>query len=389
MDRSKSSGAMDSAKFDFVNDLNRSDLSQILHIPSFSRIQNSIAKTSNLAVITVDAMGAPISRHSRCTEFCSSVRSIPALGARCERCDAQGGIEAARLREPFIYICHMGLVDLAVPILIGNRYMGAVMAGQVKLDSVADRDKLRRLTYPDCEENALFQNSPYIDQFERVPSMQLFQISAAADMLFHISQYIAEIALDNLRLREALTDAESHVDAIVSRMSSGSASSAASPKISSTHANTSNPQLISDEAEKPKASSRHNSLFNYNRSNVNTLLFPALDYIHSHLASSLSLETVSAISSLSPGYFSKLFRKNMGCGFVEYVNHLRMQQAAKQLANTGLRISDIAFSTGFEDCGYFIKMFKREFGCVPSLFRSRIINEGGLHEVHKWTVAYP
>ena len=37
-----------------------------------------------------------------------------------------------RSNEPYIYLCHYNIVDVAVPIIIDGRYMGAIMAGTVK-----------------------------------------------------------------------------------------------------------------------------------------------------------------------------------------------------------------------------------------------------------------
>ena len=49
------------------------------------------------------------------------------------RSDADGGIESVRTGKPAIYVCHGGLVDMAVPIMAKGNYIGAILAGQVQI----------------------------------------------------------------------------------------------------------------------------------------------------------------------------------------------------------------------------------------------------------------
>ena len=55
-----------------------------------------------------------------------------------QKCDSLAGLEAVRLNQPFIYLCHCGIVDVAVPITVGDQYLGAVMFGQVRISNGSD-----------------------------------------------------------------------------------------------------------------------------------------------------------------------------------------------------------------------------------------------------------
>ena len=96
------------------------DLKTILNIPLFEALQDILAKTTGTAIITVDYKGTPVTRHSCRTEFCSVIRENPISRKRCFRCDALAGLEAVRLNSPFIYLCHCGIVDVAVPVEVMN-----------------------------------------------------------------------------------------------------------------------------------------------------------------------------------------------------------------------------------------------------------------------------
>ena len=57
------------------------------------------------------------------------IRENPGSRKRCYRCDALAVLEAVRLEKPYIYLCHCGIVDVAVPVMVGDKYLGAVMFG--------------------------------------------------------------------------------------------------------------------------------------------------------------------------------------------------------------------------------------------------------------------
>ena len=82
--------------------------------------------------------------------------------------------------------------------------------------------------------------------------------------------------------------------------------------------------------------------------------------------------TVSGIAeklNLHRTAFSRLFKHKMGMCPQEYVNLLRLQKAMSLLKETDLRISEIAYRTGYRDPNYFSRIFRLKTGMVPSVFR--------------------
>jgi AraC-like DNA-binding protein len=53
------------------------------------------------------------------------------------------------------------------------------------------------------------------------------------------------------------------------------------------------------------------------------------------------------------------------------LNELRLGKAARLLAMTTKRISDIAFECGFNDLSYFNRSFRRRFGLTPTAARGK------------------
>jgi len=96
----------------------------------------------------------------------------------------------------------------------------------------------------------------------------------------------------------------------------------------------------------------------------------ALDYIHTHLAESLTLEVLSAEGCFSPYHFHRVFKAIVGETHQQYVNRVRLERAAL-LMDEGLPITEIALAVGFASSAHFAQAFKAHFGASPRAFRDR------------------
>jgi AraC-like DNA-binding protein/mannose-6-phosphate isomerase-like protein (cupin superfamily) len=54
---------------------------------------------------------------------------------------------------------------------------------------------------------------------------------------------------------------------------------------------------------------------------------------------------------------------------LKIINERIILEAKRQLLHSDLKIKEIAFYLGFEDPSYFVKLFKRQTGCLPAEFR--------------------
>lgn len=95
----------------------------------------------------------------------------------------------------------------------------------------------------------------------------------------------------------------------------------------------------------------------------------AIDYIRRNYAKKLTLEEVSAYVYLSPSYFSKVFKDEMGCNFNAYLNKIRIDKAKQLLLNDSVKLVDVSGLVGFEDQSYFSKVFKKLIDVTPGKYR--------------------
>jgi two-component system response regulator YesN len=97
----------------------------------------------------------------------------------------------------------------------------------------------------------------------------------------------------------------------------------------------------------------------------------AVKYIEKNLSQRISLEEVSDYLHLSPSYFSRLFKKETGEGFVEFVTRQKVGKAKELLVQTDKTVDEISYSLGYENKSYFLKIFKQYTGATPSEYAGR------------------
>lgn len=99
-------------------------------------------------------------------------------------------------------------------------------------------------------------------------------------------------------------------------------------------------------------------------------IYKALDYIKRNYIEQITLEEVANHVFLNPSYFSKIFKDEMNCTFVAYVNKVRINASKSLLINNTIPLSDISSLVGFDDQSYFTKVFKKEVGITPGKYRT-------------------
>lgn len=106
-------------------------------------------------------------------------------------------------------------------------------------------------------------------------------------------------------------------------------------------------------------------------SHPNRVLEPALKYIEENYREEMFLEKMASICNVSPYYFSKLFKKEMGMNFTTYVTKYKVEKAKEMLENTDIPVVNIAAELGYYECGYFTKIFKKIEGITPTKYRNK------------------
>lgn len=94
--------------------------------------------------------------------------------------------------------------------------------------------------------------------------------------------------------------------------------------------------------------------------------------VDKNYAADASLESVAAQVFLSPCYLSVIFKKEMNITFKNYLIQKRIEKAKYFLANTNMKIYEIAERVGYADTRYFSELFHRITNETPSQYRTNM-----------------
>lgn len=113
----------------------------------------------------------------------------------------------------------------------------------------------------------------------------------------------------------------------------------------------------------------HEKILDRNLVNEEKIVYKVAKYIDDNMDKMLKLEELASICNLSPGYFSRIFKKETGKTVITYINEKKVERAKKLLKESKEPIINISLDLGFDDCGYFIRVFKKITGLTPKAFR--------------------
>lgn len=97
-----------------------------------------------------------------------------------------------------------------------------------------------------------------------------------------------------------------------------------------------------------------------------------IDYIYSHTHYRITIKEVAEYLNLSVSYLSKLFKKEMGITFSQYILDVKIDKAKNLLRFSDYSISDIAYYLGFSNESHFIQVFQTRMGDTPNRYRKKI-----------------
>lgn len=232
-------------------------------------------------------------------------------GSLCSRRLRQAEQRAVASRGPVQHACPSGLLKILMPVFIGGRHAGNLLAGPFSLRA-ADSARLAGLAQR-LEKLGLGSRVPELRVTWRYsPLISTEKCRAAGTLLRMFANYLEECGKRALR------------------------------------------------TEPPAGSA---------------LLRKIEAFLAECQDQRVTLKDVAARVNLSPCHFCAVFKKQTGLTFTEYRTQQRLEKARQLLHEPERRVSDVAFEVGFESIPYFNRAFRRRFGCSPSELRLRLVPE--------------
>ncbi len=99
-------------------------------------------------------------------------------------------------------------------------------------------------------------------------------------------------------------------------------------------------------------------------------MFDVLNYIHKNILKPLTSTQTAETFGYSKWHFCKKFHDFTNMTFSEYVRHYKIQLAAIEILQEK-KVTDVAFSYGYDSLGGFNKAFLKEYGCLPREYKKQ------------------
>jgi len=221
---------------------------------------------------------------------------------------------------PVTVTCFAGLNDTAVPLKLGEKTIGFLQTGQVAIGESPSEKQFSQITRQLAEWGSQIDLQQLREAYFRSKVLSQSQYDGAVHLLEIFGTHLSLVA-NQIALREA-------------------------------------------DAESP-------------------LVRRARAYIAGHHEDPVSLQEVARAMHVSTFYFCKIFKKATGLTFTDYLGRVRIEKAKTLLLKPHLRVSEIAYTVGFQSLTHFNRVFHHLTGQSPSLFRTN----GGFCERRSMKVA--
>lgn len=99
----------------------------------------------------------------------------------------------------------------------------------------------------------------------------------------------------------------------------------------------------------------------------------SIEYIKNNFSNDINVNDIANFFSISPAYFSRIFKKNTGIPPVAYLTKYRISKACELFKNTNFTVKEIAELCGYSDPFYFSKSFKSITGISPSEYKNTLM----------------
>lgn len=178
------------------------NLTGIFGIERLKDIIKTMSDATGASFSVIDYKGKNLIESRICNEYCLRYMDQSKMCGECQVTAAFAAAKAAIKCRPYLYYCPQGFVGIAIPIIVNDQYLGAIVGGRVRCD-----DEI----IPGQEGTVPSQNKADEEMerlFHTVPKLTGERIMALADLLFLLLKEMGEKETMELQL-----DKQTHIEA--------------------------------------------------------------------------------------------------------------------------------------------------------------------------------
>lgn len=175
------------SQFDILNLFGKQKLDDVL---------GTIAQATGLGLIILDYKGDAITEPVAFTPFCQAMREEENSAALCRSSIVYGTSQALSRQRKFVYFCPCGLLEMTIPIIVKNHFLGSLCAGQVRCDQ-APKEVPRLARMFEAELAACPLNAQRKKMYKSVPVFDYEKFVGITELISLVISQLSEKVVAN------------------------------------------------------------------------------------------------------------------------------------------------------------------------------------------------
>ena len=107
-----------------------------------------------------------------------------------------------------------------------------------------------------------------------------------------------------------------------------------------------------------------------NRPKLSSHVSSSIAYIHKNYKDDIKIDDICSYLNINKSYFCRLFKKEIGYTFSDFLNKFRVEKSKDFLSNDEYSILDVAMSVGYNSHSYYSSLFKKFNNITPVDYRN-------------------
>lgn len=184
--------------------LGEENLLQLIEKDVLLKIIENFTMATDITIDINDAQGYPLVEHDFFQEFCHSIRSTPEGLKRCIQSNATVGFQTAATSEVCYGTCHAGVLLMAVPLVVEDRFLGSITCGQMRLTPPSEADVAEMVRA--CADLGMGKDH-LITHYKKILVLTPQKCQAASRLIEYVLNYITDLIYRG-RVQEKQTQAK-------------------------------------------------------------------------------------------------------------------------------------------------------------------------------------
>lgn len=262
--------------------------------------------------------------YSHSNDFCNYVKKNKKCGFDCYILKSKISECARRVGRPFYGVCHMGFEEYIFPVVSNGHYIGYFTVGEFYTDREKKENELRK-----SAQKWGFDEDTIIELYFKTAKKIDFDVETMAIDVNTVANFISMYVGQCVETRDnVITEIKNKTD--------------------------------DDENQSEKEKDK------------NFVVDKIKEYIIENYCNDVSLDDLADICHCNKSYLSYVFKKKTGQSITEYINSFRVNKAKYLLFISNLTITQVSYNVGYNDSGYFSRVFKKNTGMSPEKFRKNM-----------------